>query len=85
MLRNSWTDWTETFCGHSWAAGGRYRLKSFFLQKFFFFPWATPGLSASKKIKINILTFKSCFQVFFVLILMVYEHLKSTIFHFDLP
>ena len=24
---NGWTDWAEIFCGHSWLAGGCYRLK----------------------------------------------------------
>ena len=23
---NGWTDWAEIFCGHSWVAGGCYRL-----------------------------------------------------------
>ena len=24
---NGWIDWAEIFCGHSWVAGGCYRLK----------------------------------------------------------
>ena len=35
---NGWTDWAEFFCGHSWMAGGLYRLKKFenYFSKFFF-------------------------------------------------
>ena len=35
---NGWTDWADIFCGHSWVAGGCYRLKKFkfFFQNFFF-------------------------------------------------
>ena len=47
---NGWTDWAEFFCGHSWVAGGCYRLKDSKLKKkykFLFFPRATPGPSAS--------------------------------------
>ena len=39
---NGWTDWAEIVCGHSWVAGGCYRLK-----KSNFFPRATPGPSAN--------------------------------------
>ena len=36
---NGWTDWAEIVCGHSWVAGGCYRLKKldFFFQNIFFF------------------------------------------------
>ena len=37
---NGWTDWAEIFCGHSWVAGGCYRLKNnskFFFQIIFLF------------------------------------------------
>ena len=35
---NGWTEWAKIFCGHSWVAGGCYRLKNqnFFFPKFFF-------------------------------------------------
>ena len=40
---NSWTEWTEIFCGHSWVAGGVigkkigcFSLKVYFFKIFFF-------------------------------------------------
>ena len=42
------------FCGHSWVAGGCYRLKKSKKNSqhfFFIFPRATPGSSASYKYK----------------------------------
>ena len=33
--QTGWTDWAEFFCGHSWVAGGCYRVIS--LKNLYFF------------------------------------------------
>ena len=57
---NSWTEWADIFCGHSWVAGGCYRLKK--TKKMFFqifFSRATPGLLASFIYSYNLIIFFS--------------------------
>ena len=48
---NGWTEWAETFCGHSEVKGDVLGKKKTFFHllknKFQYFPWATPGSSAS--------------------------------------
>ena len=44
---NGWTEWAETFCGHSW--GGCQRLKIDFFSQHLNFFMATLGHSASCK------------------------------------
>ena len=35
---NGWTEWAYNFCGHSWEAGGCYRLKRDYLKKIYLNP-----------------------------------------------
>ena len=47
---NGWTDWADKFCGHSWVAGGCYRLNkmenifSEYFVQIFFFHWQRRAL-----------------------------------------
>ena len=85
------TDWAEIFCGHSWVAGGCYRLKKFSNFFLHFFPRATPGLSATNKPRVNhkgwdmVTTVRSldclfpCFHVFLQLQLHFFSLLNHLI------
>ena len=56
---NGWTDWAYIFCGHSWVAGGCYRLKDFdiffnFFSKFLFFNFFPHGQRRTLQLASNL-------------------------------